>query len=103
MNSLDNLWSENKSRLSLLIPKILTALQNVQDLPDNLDCPQTQNEVNSVNFYAHTLYNLFCDGMDASETMMLEPQVQKIYDDIQDEKGNTRDWYDETGHKRGDF
>jgi len=28
---------------------------------------------------------------------------EKEYEDIQDEIGNTRDMYDETGHKRGDF
>jgi len=29
--------------------------------------------------------------------------VEKAYNDIQDEVGNTRDMYFETGHSRGDF
>jgi len=103
MESLDKIWCENKSKLSLLIPRILTALDQTEALPENLNYPETQDQVNTVNFYAHRLYSLFCEGMDASEAMMMEPQVQKIYDDIQDENGNTRDMYDETGHKRSDF
>lgn len=86
-----------------VVSQIIKALNKVDCLPEDLDYPETLDEVWAVNFYASTLYDLFCKGADIAEGMMVGDLVEKKYNDIQEEKGNTRDAYKETGHGRGDF
>ncbi len=115
--SLDTAWMDNLGKLegsmglqstipndnTDLLSKIVKALADRDKLPCDMDNPETMTEVEAVNEYAQTLYELFCDGASIAEEMMVGAQVEKAYENIMDELGETRDMYDETGHKRSDF
>lgn len=115
--SLDTIWMENLEELEGprglqstlpndnkdLLSKLIKAMVDRDALPGDLDNPETMSEVEAVDRFANTLYELFCDGAEIAEAMMVGAQVEKAYEDIQDEKGNTRDMYAETGHTRADF
>ena len=103
MKNLEAKWSKNRDRLDGLVLQIQAALKDVEGLPDDLDCPDTEEEIESINPYASRLYDLFCEGAGYAEAMMVQEEAEKRYEDIQDEKGNTRDWYSETAHTRADF
>jgi len=96
---LPNIPNDNKDIMSLLIK----ALQNRDCLPDDLNNPESLEEAWAVDDFASTLNEIFSKGVQLTEAMMVGLQVEKEYNDIQDEKDNTRDMYDETGHKRSDF
>jgi len=103
MKNLEAKWSKNRDRLDGLVLRIQTALKDVEGLPNDLDCPDTEEEVESINPYASRLYDLFSEGAGYAEAMMVQKEVERRYEDIQDERGNTRDMYAETGHLRSDF
>ena len=114
--TIDTEWNENlkrlqgKSGIDILVndredilSKIIKALKNMKCLPSDLDNPNSEDEAWAVDYYARSLYDLFCEGAEIAEAMMVGADVEKSYNDIQDEKGNTRNMYEETGHKRSDF
>ncbi len=103
MKNFDAEWLKNRDKLEGLVWQIQRALKDVEDLPDDMDCPETEEAVECVNPYATRLYDLLCDGTALAEEMMIGKEVAWTYENIQDEKGNTRDMYAETGHTRGDF
>lgn len=86
-----------------IISRLIKALKDRAGLPDDLNNPETMSEVEAVNEFATTIYELCCEGAETSEALMVGAQVAKAYEDIMDESGNTRDPYDETGHTRADF
>ncbi len=86
-----------------VVSRLLKALKNVDGLPDHLDYPVTEEEAEAVAEFASKLYNLFCEGAEIAEAMMVGDEVEKAYNDSQDEIGNTRDMYFETAHKRSHF
>jgi len=115
--SLDTTWMDNLEKLEGprglqstipndnkdLFSRLIKALADRDALPRDLDNPETTTEVEAVDEFATTLYELFCEGAEKSEAMMVGAQVEKAYEDIMDESGNTRDMYAETGHTRADF
>lgn len=118
--SLDTTWMDNLERLEGrrglqstipndnkdLLSKLVKALADRDKLPCDLDNPETLDEVEAVNQYAQTLYELFCDGASIAEAMMVGAQVEKAYENIQDEKGETISDHDkmvDAGHSAGDF
>jgi len=116
MENIDTTWNENLEKLhggkgihilvndkKDIISKLIKALAHTDCLPDDLNNPQSIAEVWAVDHYATTLYELFCDGAEIAERMMVADAVEKEYEDIQDEIGNTRNMMAETGHTDGDF
>jgi len=90
-----------------LIAKLIEAVNDKDGLPEDLNSPDGREDGNKINAHAATLYNLFCEGADIAERMMLGGKVfLNYYNSIENKKGNTilsRDKYNETGHTRGDF
>ncbi len=116
MENIDTAWNEKLAKLQGdngihilvndnkdIISKLIKALANVDCLPEDLSNPQTVDEAWAVDSYASTLHDLFCKGAEITEAMMVGEKVERAYEDIQDEKGETRDMHHETGHKRSDF
>lgn len=86
-----------------VVSKLLKALKNIEGLPDHLDYPVTEEEVEAVAEFASKLYNLFCEGAEIAEAMMVGDEVEKAYNDIQDEEDGPLDPYEEFGVSRGGF
>ena len=116
MANIDTEWHKNLEKLEGefgvlilandkkdIVSRIIKALKNKEGLSMDLNNPTSLEEAETVDSYATKLYELFCEGAEIAEAMMVGKQVEKAYTDIQDEKGNTRDMYKETGHSRGDF
>ncbi len=113
---IDSIWNENFEKLQGssgidvlvndnddVLSRIVRAVKDVQGLPADLNNPESIEEAEAVNTYATMLHHLFCEGAEIAEAMMLGVQVEKAYNDIQDETGNTRDLMHEAGHSDGDF
>jgi len=116
MKNIDTEWHENLNKLQGIsgirvlvndrediLSRIIKALAHTDCLPDDLNNPQSTAEVWAVDHYATTLYELFCNGAEIAEKMMVAHAVEKAYEDIQDENGNTRNMMAEAGHTEGDF
>ncbi len=114
--NIDYIWNENLDRLrgkngihilvndnKDIISQLIKALADVEGLPADLNNPQAIEEVQAIDDYGIRLYELFCEGAEIAETMIVGGAVEKEYNDIQDETGNTRDMNHETGHSEGDF
>ena len=86
-----------------IMSKLISALADVEGLPDDLTNPESPEEAEAVNSYAAVLCHLFGEGLEIAEAMLVGEKVEAAYNDIQDEKGNTRDMYQETGHSKADF
>lgn len=90
-----------------ILARITQVLKDdLYSLPADLDNPETQEEVDAVNKFAGDLYDLFCEGAEKSENMMVGDQVQKKYEDMLDETGQTQSYSDKMREyclKEGDF
>lgn len=103
MGSLDSRWLKTRDKLTMGVDNLCVALGDLEGFPDDIDCPKTQDHVDVVASHRSRLESLLVNLHYIHEEFPTEEQMQKVFDDIQDEEGNTRDMYDETGHKRGDF
>jgi hypothetical protein len=116
MKNIDTIWNENLEKLQgekgiqILVndrkdvmSRLIKAFANVDGLPDDLNAPESYDNESAVDNYATALYDLFCEGAEFAEQMMVGRAVKRIYEAIQDEKGSARCPYKETGHTRGDF
>ena len=116
MENIDTAWHENLEKLhggkgiyilvndkKDIISKLIKALADTDCLPEDLNNPQSVDEAWAVAHYATSLHELFSEGADIAEAMMVGDAVEKAYEDIQDETGNTRNMMAETGHKASDF
>jgi len=114
--SLDAAWIKNLNKLegplgtdilvndsSDIISRLIKAVKDRGSLPCDMDNPETMTEVEEVNEYAQRLYDLCCEGAAIAEDMMVGEQVEREFNNIMDGLGETRNMYDETGHKRSDF
>lgn len=89
-----------------IISRLIKAAVYVDDLPEDLSNPETMDEVKSVNYFANTLYDLFCEGAEIAESMMVGLEVKREYEKVMEEKGQAMSNYDkmiDAGHKASDF
>lgn len=115
--SIDTIWTDNLIKIegskgvtsvipndnADIVSRLIKALKDRDSLPADLDNPETHTEVEAVNHFATTLYNLSCELTSAAEGMMVGAEVEKAYTDIMDEVEGSRDWHHETAHTQGDF
>ena len=115
--SIDTQWIENLCKIegpmgvTSVIPndnkdivsRLIKALADRGSLPQDMDNPEKEKEVEAVDRFADKLYELGCELTTVAEAMMIGAQVEKAYTDISDETEGTHDWYQETGHTQGDF
>lgn len=89
-----------------LMSRLHKAIKDKGALPEDLNNPETDTEVEAVNEYATALYELFCDGAEIAENLMVGDAVQREFNNRMDEDGETMSDYDrmvDAGHSSGDF
>ena len=80
MQSLDNEYWDRLQHLEDLTDKLKQEIQE-NDLPDQLDAPESDEDGLRVNNFANRIYNLGCDITDISEQLMVGRGVQENYED----------------------
>ena len=80
MQSLDNEYWDRLQHLEDLTDKLKQEIQE-NDLPDQLDAPESDEDGLRVNNFANRIYNLGCDITDISEQLMVGRGVQENYND----------------------
>ena len=80
MQSLDNEYWDRLQQLEDLTDKLKQEIQE-NDLPDQLDAPESDEDGLRVNNFANRIYDLGCDITDISEKLMVGRGVQENYND----------------------
>ena len=80
MQSLDNEYWDRLQHLEDLTDKLKQEIQE-NDLPDQLDAPESDEDGLRVNNFANRIYDLGCDITDISEKLMVGRGVQENYND----------------------
>ena len=80
MQSLDNEYWDRLQQLEDLTDKLKQEIQE-NDLPDQLDAPESDEDGLRVNNFANRIYDLGCDITDISEKLMVGRGVQENYED----------------------
>ncbi len=106
MGKLDDEFMLNMERANDLIPQMKATLDKVQLLPDDLDEPVNQQEVDALVIYTGAIHLRARRFLELAERMMVGSKVQVRL--VEREKENeyepgVRDMYDETGHTHADF
>ena len=80
MQNLDNEYWDRLQQLEDLTDKLKLEIAE-NDLPDQLDAPESDEDGLRVNNFANRIYNLGCDIPDLSEQLMVGRGVQENYND----------------------
>ena len=80
MQSLDNEYWDRLQQLEDLTDKLKLEIAE-NDLPDQLDAPESDEDGLRVNNFANMIYHLGCDNTDISEKLMVGRGVQENYND----------------------
>lgn len=80
MQSLDNEYWDRLQQLEDLTDKLKLEIAE-NDLPDQLDAPESDEDGLRVNNFANRIYDLGCDITDISEKLMVGRGVQENYND----------------------
>ena len=78
MQNLDNEYWDRLQQLEDLTDKLKQEIQE-NDLPDQLDAPESDEDGLRVNNFANRIYDLGCDITDLSEKLMVGREVQENY------------------------
>ena len=78
MQSLDNEYWDRLQHLEDLTDKLKQEIQE-NDLPAQLDAPESDEDGLRVNNFANRIYDLGCDITDLSEKLMVGREVQENY------------------------
>ena len=78
MQSLDNEYWDRLQHLEDLTDKLKQEIEE-NDLPDQLDAPESDEDGLRVNNFANRIYDLGCDITDLSEKLMVGREVQENY------------------------
>ena len=93
----------NVEKLKESLPILKTLIENTEGMPQNLDHPQTVQEVSAyIQWYANLL-EASMELLDTVEALHLSEELRENYDEEQVERFGARDMMAETGHKDGDF
>ena len=80
MQNLDNEYWDRLQQLEDLTDKLKQEIQE-NDLPDQLNSPESDEDGLRVNNFANRIYDLGCDITDISEKLMVGRAVQENYED----------------------
>lgn len=106
MGELDKDFMLNMERANDLLPQLKSKLDAVQLLPDDLDEPITQQEVDALIIYSSAIHLRARRLLELADRMMVGSKVQARLIEKENESDyepGTRCMYQETGHSRGDF
>ena len=80
MQNLDNEYWDRLQQLEKLTDRLTREIQE-NDLPDQLNSPESDEDGLRVNNFANRIYDLGCDITDLSEKLMVGRGVQENYND----------------------
>jgi len=80
MQNLDHEYWDRLQQLEKLTDRLTREIQE-NDLPDQLDAPESDEDGLRVNNFANRIYDLGCDITDLSEKLMVGRGVQENYND----------------------
>ena len=80
MQNLDHEYWDRLQQLEKLTDRLTREIQE-NDLPDQLDAPESDEDGLRVNNFANRIYDLGCDITDISEKLMVGRGVQENYND----------------------
>ena len=80
MQNLDNEYWDRLQQLEKLTNRLTREIQE-NDLPDQLNSPESDEDGLRVNNFANRIYDLGCDITDLSEKLMVGRAVQENYED----------------------
>ena len=80
MQNLDNEYWDRLQQLEKLTNRLTREIQE-NDLPDQLNSPESDEDGLRVNNFANRIYDLGCDITDLSEQLMVGRAVQENYED----------------------
>jgi len=80
MQNLDHEYWDRLQQLEDLTDKLKLEIAE-NDLPDQLDAPESDEDGLRVNNFANRIYDLGCDITDISEKLMVGRGVQENYED----------------------
>ena len=108
MKTLDQEFSANLDELQRLQQKFKECLDDLSGLPDDLDNPADQEDVDGLLEFEIKLYAITSSLNATAKAMMVSSKVQKIIDEQEKQKENefepgVRDIMDEVGHLHSDF
>ncbi len=107
MGKLDDRFMEDLEKARQLLPQIHKHLSEPGDIPEDLDEPFDQGEIDNLFKFGTELTRLTGRLNSLSIKLCVGMSVQKIYDSNENEEEEyeegTRDWYEETGHTPADF
>lgn len=83
MKNLDTDWMEADNELGRKLAKVLEIYKNKREgLPDDLNCPESQTEVEKVGSFSQMLSDALYECQDlVEEKLMVQPEVQEKYND----------------------
>ncbi len=85
MRNLDNEYWDRLQQLEDLTDKLKQEIQE-NDLPDQLNAPESDEDGLKVNNFANRIYDLGCDITDISEKLMVGRAVQENYEDKREDE-----------------
>ena len=85
MQNLDNEYWDRLQQLEDLTDKLKQEIQE-NDLPDQLNAPESDEDGLKVNNFANRIYDLGCDITDISEKLMVGRAVQENYNDKREDE-----------------
>lgn len=105
MGEIDTDFMLNLERARDLLPKLKASLDVVADIPEDLDEPVSQQEVDALTIYSAGIHLLARRLLELAGKMMVGGKVQArlIQKEKEQYEPGTRDMYEETGHTRADF
>jgi len=86
MRNLDAEWMEADKELGKKLLKVLEIYKNNREgLPDDLNCPESQTQVEKVGSFSQLLSDVLYECQDlVEEKLMIKPDVQQKLDDRMD-------------------
>ena len=105
MGEIDTDFMLNLERARDLLPKLKSKLDALDGLPEDLDEPVCQQEVDALTIYSGGIHFLARRLLELAARMMVggKVQVRLIQKEKEEYEPGTRDMYQETGHTRKDF
>ena len=117
--SIDTVWGENLKKLEgplgiqilvndnpALFSRLIKALKDRESLPCDMDNPESMTQVEAVNDWASAGYDIACEIAGVFEEMMVGDEVERAYENIMEESGETMSHQDKMrdyGLKESDF
>jgi hypothetical protein len=102
MKSLDSEFTKNYLAMTEAVEKLANIIKH-HNLPDDLNNPETQDQVDEVGLLSVRVYNLGCDIAQFGEDMMVGDQVQDAFDNKEEQSMTYSEKLADVGHKEGDF